>query len=78
MPEILEIITYTVRMLDEEGKIECACKDEAEGDYEIEFLPDAAIVRCKRCGAQKAFDIGSTIQAHALLEADKLVLEPTT
>ena len=77
-PEILEIITYTVRMLDEEGKIECECRDGAEGDYEIEFLPDTAIIRCKRCGAQKVFDIGSTIQAHALLEADKLVLEPTT
>ena len=77
-PEILEVITYSLRMLDEEGKIECACKDEAEGDYEIEFLSDTAIIRCKRCGAQKILDIGSTMQAHALLEADKLVLEPTT
>ena len=77
-PQVLEIITYVIKELDEEGKIECACKDEAEGDYEIEFLSDTAIIRCKRCGAQKILDIGSTMQAHALLEADKLVLEPTT
>ena len=77
-PEILEIITYSLRMLDEEGRIECACENSTEGDYEIEFLSDTAIIRCKRCGAQKVLDIGSTIQAHALLEADKLVLEPTT
>lgn len=77
-PEILEIITYSLRMLDEEGRIECACSDGTEGDYEIEFLSDTAIIRCKRCGAQKVLDIGSTIQAHALLEADKLVLTPTT
>ena len=77
-PEIMEILTYVIRELDEEGKIECLCPADAEGDYEIEFLKDSLIIRCKRCGAQKEINLGSTMQAHALLEADKLVLEPTT
>lgn len=77
-PEIEEIITYMIRELDEEGKIECLCPKDLEGDYEIEFLEESMIIRCKRCGAQKEINLGSIIQAHALLEADKLVLEPTT
>ena len=77
-PEIEEIITYMIRELDEEGKIECLCPKEIEGDYEIEFLDESMIIRCKRCGAQKEINLGSIIQAHVLLEADKLVLEPTT
>ena len=77
-PEIEEIITYMIRELDEEGKIECLCPKELEGDYEIEFLDESMIIRCKRCGAQKEINLGSIMQAHAFLEADKLVLEPTT
>ncbi len=77
-PEITEIITYVIRELDEEGKIECLCPADTEGDYEIEFLQESLIIRCKRCGAQKEINLASTMQAHALLESDKLVLEPTT
>lgn len=76
-PEIEEIVTYMIRELDEEGRIKCLCPPELEGDYEIEFLGDSLIIRCKRCGAQKEINLGSTIQAHALLEADKLTLDPT-
>ena len=75
-PEIEEIVTYMIRELDEEGKIECLCPPELEGDYEIEFIGETLIIRCKRCGAQKEINLGSTIQAHALLEADKLTLDP--
>ena len=77
-PEIEEIVTYMIRELDEEGKIECLCPKDIEGDYEIEFLDESMIIRCKRCGAQKEINLGSIMQAHVLLEADKLVLEPTT
>ena len=76
-PEIEEIVTYMIRELDEEGKIECLCPPELEGDYEIEFIGETLIIRCKRCGAQKEINLGSTIQAHALLKADKLTLDPT-
>ena len=76
-PEIEEIITYMIQELDEEGKIECLCPSDVEGDYEIEFLSESLIIRCKRCGAQKEINVGSVMQAHALLEADKLVLDPT-
>ena len=78
LPEIEEMITFMIRQFDEEGKIECLCPSDAEGDYELEFLDESLIIRCKRCGAQKEINLCSTIQAHALLEADKLVLEPTT
>lgn len=77
-PEISEIVTYALSELDEEGRIECSCPKELEGDYELEFLPDTLRISCKRCACKKELALGSIMQANALLECDKLILEPST
>ena len=75
-PEVVEIITYMLRELDEEGKIECACQDNEEGDYELEFFENTAKISCKRCNCKKILPTDSLIAAHELLDTDKLILEP--
>lgn len=75
-PEVMEIVTYMLRELDEEGKIECNCQKDAEGDYELEFLENVAKISCKNCGCQKSIPTDSLMAAHDLLNADKLKLEP--
>jgi hypothetical protein len=64
-------------MLDGEESIECGCP-KGEGDYEITLIGGEAIVECKKCKQRKALRADSLMQAHALLELDKLTLEPTT
>lgn len=74
-PEVLDIITYIVKELDEEGKIECRCQNQGEGDYELEFLPDGIKLSCKKCNASVLLPTNSLIDAYELLGADKLVLK---
>lgn len=76
-PEILDTVLYALRMLDGEGSIECGCP-EGEGDYEITLKGGEAAVECKKCRYKKILPANSLMQAHALLELDKLTLEPTT
>ena len=75
-PEALEIISFMIRELDEEGKIECDCPEDSEKDYELEFLENVAKISCKNCGCQKNIPTDSLMAAHDLLDADKLKLEP--
>ena len=75
-PEVMEIITYMLRELDEEGKIECNCPSDSEKDYELEFLSNKARISCKRCGCEKEISTESLMDAHELLNTDKLQLEP--
>ena len=74
-PQVLEIILYVIKELDEEGRIECKCEGEGEREYEIEFLKESMRVSCKACGASKEIPTQSLIDAHEFLNADKLVLE---
>ena len=74
-PQVLEIILYVIKELDEEGRIECKCEGEGEKEYEIEFLKDSMRVSCKACGASKEIPTQSLIDAHEFLNADRLVLE---
>ena len=74
-PQVLEIILYVIKELDEEGRIQCKCEGEGEKEYEIEFLKDSMRVSCKECGASKEIPTQSLIDAHEFLNADKLVLE---
>ena len=75
-PEVVETITYMLRELDEEGKIECNCPKTNEGDFELEFFNNIAKISCKRCGCKKEFKTDSLITAQELLNTDKLTLEP--
>ena len=74
-PQVLEILTYVIKELDEEGRIQCRCEAGGEGDYEIESLRDSVKLTCKRCGASKEISTASHIDAHELLNADSLTLE---
>ena len=74
-PQVLEIITYIVKELDSEGRINCLCENDGEGDYELEFLPDAVRISCKRCGASATLPTNSLIDAYEILGADSLELK---
>ena len=74
-PQVIEIITYVIKELDEEGKIICKCKDGEAGDYELEFFSDSIKLSCKRCGASKQIFTQSLIDAHEFLYADSIELE---
>lgn len=77
-PEIVEIITYMLRELDEEGKISCSCPDGVEGDYVIDFLDGEINIECKNCHCKKSLRADSLMAAHDLLNLDNLTLEPKT
>ena len=77
-PEIVEIVTYMLRELDEEGKISCSCPDGVEGDYVIDFLDNEINIECKNCHCKKSLRADSLMAAHDLLNLDNLTLEPKT
>lgn len=72
-PQVVEIVTYVVSDLNEEGKIYCKC-NEGEGDYECNVYSDFVTVKCKKCHASATIPADSTIAAHEFLNADKLTL----
>ena len=74
-PQVMEIVTYVIKELDEEGKIFCKCESGEQGDYELEFLRDSIRLGCKKCGASKQFFTQSLIDAHEFLNADSIELE---
>ena len=76
-PQVLEIVMFVIRDLDEEGKIYCRCpKDEgAESEYDAEVLPEGVRVTCRRCGATKLIPTQSLLEAHDFLNCDTLTLE---
>lgn len=74
-PQVLEILVYVIKELDEEGRIHCLCQGDDEREYEIEFLKEAMRVSCKCCGASKEIPTASLIDAHEFLNADSLELK---
>ena len=74
-PEALEIISFMISELDEEGKIECDCPDGVEGDLELDFFDNVARLSCKNCGCKKDFPTDSVMTAHELLNVNKLKLD---
>ena len=71
-PQILDIVTYVVHELNDEGKIYCGCQD--GGDYECNIYDDFITVKCKKCKKSATIPADSTIAAYDFLEADKLTL----
>lgn len=74
-PQVLEIVSYMIKELDEEGKIYCKCDKDGEGDYELEMTAEGLRVSCRKCGASKTVPTNSLIQANEFLNADSLTLE---
>lgn len=73
-PQILEIVNFVIRDLDEAGEIKCRCP-EYEGSYTVEVTDDGVWVKCESCGAKKLIPVTSTITAQAFLNCDHLELE---
>ncbi len=73
-PQILEIINFVIRDLDEAGEISCHCP-EYEGSYKVDVMSDGVLVTCENCKAKKHIPVTSTISAQAFLNCDHLDLE---
>ena len=73
-PQILEIVNFVIRDLDEAGEIHCRCP-EFEGSYTVDVNADGVCVTCETCGAKKLIPVTSTITAQAFLNCDRLDLE---
>ena len=74
-PQVLEIITYVIRELDDEGKIECNCEDCTERNVDVEMTDEGLRVSCPHCGASKLIPTSSVIDAYDFIHAEKIVLE---
>lgn len=74
-PQVLEIVTYMIKELDEEGKIRCKCEGEGERNYELEMTSDGLLISCPDCGASKLVSTSSLIEAYDFIHTDELILE---
>ena len=74
-PQVLEIVLYVIRDLDDEGKIDCRCKPGEGGEYDAEILPEGVRVSCRTCGASRLIPTDSLLDAHEFLNVDALHLE---
>ena len=74
-PQVLEIVLFVIRDLDEEGRIKCRCAEGDEREYDAEILPEGVRVTCKKCGATKLLPADSLLDAHEFLNCDSLELE---
>ncbi len=74
-PQVLEIVSYMIKELDDEGKIYCHCPEDTEGNYEVEMTKDGLKVSCLNCHATTTVPTNSLIQATEFLNADSLTLD---
>lgn len=72
-PQILDIIYYVIKDLEEEGSIHCNCPD--GGEYELQLGDEHIYVVCKKCGAEYAVRANSVSAAHDFLNVDEITLE---
>ena len=72
--QILDIIIYVIKELDEEGRISCRC-DVPSGDYDIDVTDEGVTVTCNKCGASLTVSVNSYISAHDFLNTDFLALK---
>lgn len=74
-PQVLEIVMFVIKDLDEEGKIRCRCNPDEAHEYDVEILPSGVRVSCKKCGAMHIVPTNSMLEAHDFLYCDALQLE---
>ncbi|MBQ6677461.1 MAG: hypothetical protein IJM71_05370 [Clostridia bacterium] len=71
-PQVLDIVTYVIDELRDEGKLYCGCAD--GGDFEVKIGDAEVTVRCRKCGRLAHIPADSVSAAHAFLEIDSLTL----
>ena len=69
--EVLEIIRFLVRDLEDEGKIDCPCHN---GEYELNLTEDGVLITCLNCGGHFLCPVGSVEAAQDFLSRDRIVL----
>lgn len=74
-PQVLDIVMFVIRDLDDEGKIHCRCAADEPHEYDAEILSDGVRVTCRRCGATRLVPTDSLLDAHEFLNCDSLELE---
>lgn len=74
-PQVLEIVMFVIRDLDEEGKIYCNCRADEEHEYDAEITPEGVRVSCRKCGASHTVSANSITEAQAFLNTDALYLK---
>ena len=74
-PQVLEIVLFVIKDLDDEGKITCRCAPDEERKYDAEILPEGVRVTCCKCGASKLIPTDSLLDAHDFLNCNELHLE---
>lgn len=74
-PQVLEVVLFVIRDLDEEGKIFCRCAPGEEHEYDAEILAGGVKVSCRKCGASHVVPTNSMTDAHDFLHADALYLK---
>lgn len=72
-PQVIEIVTYVIHELSDEGQIYCGC-EHGEGDYVCNIYDDFVTVKCKKCHKSATIPADSVVAAHEFLNADKLTL----
>ena len=71
--QILDIINFVIRDLQEAGEISCKCEN-GKSDYSVEVTGDGVKVQCKECGASAMIPVTSTLSANAFLHCEHLDL----
>ena len=71
-PLVLDVVTYVIKELEEEGAIFCGCPE--GGDYEVKIGDAEVTVRCRKCGRLAHIPADSVSAAHAFLLIDNLTL----
>ena len=74
-PQVLEIITYVIKELDDEGKIECNCKDPVERNFNVDMTDEGLRVSCPHCNASKLIFTSSVMDAYEFIHAEKIILK---
>lgn len=72
-PQILEIVNFVIRDLDEAGEITCNCEKD-EGLYSVDVTPEGVCVKCENCGAKAVIPVTSTLTAQAFLNCEHIDL----
>ena len=71
--EVVSMINFVFKDLEEEGKISCYCGN--KGEYECEIHGDHVHIRCTKCGAEKTINASSSLDLNDFLDSDSIELK---
>jgi hypothetical protein len=77
-PQVLDIVMFVIRDLDEEGKIKCRCSEGEAHSFDVDIENEGVRVSCRCCGASRLIPTDSGLAAHAFLNCDSLDLTVET